>query len=75
MERSLNELEIDLIIHAVHRKSKFVGSGTLIGTYKFLYETGIVKPLLLKNSNNFYDFILTDDGFDYATLLLKAINL
>lgn len=75
MNRLLTDFEFDSLVNAAQKKSKFVGSGTLTGTYKFLYESGIIKPSLTKNSNNFYDFILTDYGYEYARGLLEFTNL
>lgn len=76
MEQQFSEFEISAIIDAISRKSKFVGTGSLTGTYKHLYEHNIVKPSLgTTNNNKFYNFFLTDYGYEFASHLNQLFNL
>jgi hypothetical protein len=76
MERLLTDFEISALVHAIQRKSKFVGSGTLSGTYEFLYESNIIRPSTTTISiSKFYNFFLTEYGSEYATAIMEYQNL
>lgn len=72
---NLNEFEIDILIKASKRKSRFVGSGSMNGTYKTLISENLIKSSLTKNTNNFYNFFLTEQGYEFAVFVQKLIDL